>query len=435
LALVNPIGQHINLYTHCWWDEGSLIDRLKSYGFYVILVSFVAGLLTIPLLWGQNQLELISAFLAVFLFVMLGTWNSTLVPMLNMLDFRAESVVWNIISSIVSLVFSISLCIWIQSGTAWLLGQSAGFLIGMFGASRILIRHSVRMKNPHNLKLTLLDRKILLTYCLPLSLATGLMWLQLSGYRLVVEKFWGLTQLGYMVVGFQLAGQVCSLVETLASQYIYPIFFRRCSGQNLSEESSLAFSDLLNTLVPLYLLLAGMIVLSAPYLLNLLVSEEFRGGRLFVMMGAWIELCRVMGNLFSNAAHLRRKTISLAIPYGIGGIISVLMIYTAGLRGMDIEWAGYGLIVGSTAMLITMLISMAKQIRINIDWFRLILGFTGMVVMLLSRNWLPDTSEILSSIIMISLIGALGLSGGVLILWRNPAVLRFAGVEIRKASP
>jgi O-antigen/teichoic acid export membrane protein len=29
LFLINPVGQHINRHTHTWWDDGTLLKKLK----------------------------------------------------------------------------------------------------------------------------------------------------------------------------------------------------------------------------------------------------------------------------------------------------------------------------------------------------------------------------------------------------------------------
>ena len=46
LILINPVGQYINLHTHAWWDDGSLLPRLKKYRNYVLGVSCIGALVT-----------------------------------------------------------------------------------------------------------------------------------------------------------------------------------------------------------------------------------------------------------------------------------------------------------------------------------------------------------------------------------------------------
>jgi len=271
-----------------------------------------------------------------------------------------------------------------------------------------------------------------LTYCMPLALATGLMWLQLSGYRFVIEGYWGLSQLGFLAVGLQLAGQIWSLAESLAMQFLYPLFYRRVSAHEKHADVRLAVSDLLNTLVPVYFVLAGLTILSAPYLLKLLVAPQFWGALNFVMLGTGIELCRVLGNLLSNAAHVRRKTKSLALPYAAGSMTALALIYCAGARQMEISWAGAALMAGAIAMFIIMLISMYRQVRFCLDVGRCLVGVAVMLAMASLVIWMPKVSGLGATLGLLMLAAA---PAGIVVsalLWKNPATLRLLNVQLRK---
>jgi hypothetical protein len=92
-------------------------------------------------------------------------------------------------------------------------------------------------------------------------------------------------------------------------QFFYPLFYRRVSNHEDLEEVKLAFSDLLNTLGPVYIVLTGLIVFCAPFFLKVLVASQFQNTITFVAFGATIELCRAYANLLSNAAQVKRKTV------------------------------------------------------------------------------------------------------------------------------
>jgi len=431
LFLINPVGQHINLHTHAWWDDGTLSARLKSYRNYILVVSLVGGVAALFVAAQHTTEQLMWTTIAVFFMVAAATWNATLVPMLNMLGFRAESVVWSILTVAIGLAASILLVIWNPSATAWLAGQAIGMLIGALGARTALQQQATHPKHSRS-TLPLLDKQTIIAYCLPLSLATGLMWLQLSGYRFAIERYWGLAQLGLLAVGLQLAGQIYALAESLATQFLYPMFFRQVSAHGKTEVVTAAFSDLLNTLVPLYLVLTGLVVLSAPYLLKILVAPQFHDAMLFVMLGAGIELCRVLGNLLSNAAHVRRKTRSLALPYAMGAIISLALICSAGLWEMHIVWAGFALIVGAIAMLVVMWGSMGRQIPIRFDLPRWTAGAGVMLAMAMLAIWLPIETNPTAAILLL-VLAALGAAiAGIALLWKNPATLRLLSVRLGK---
>ena len=431
LFLVNPIGQHINLHTHAWWDDGTLIARMKSYRRYILAVSIV-GCAAVLGMSKQNSVEqVLWASTAMFAAVVAGTWNATLIPMLNMLGFRAASVLWSIITVITGLVCSIFFVMWLPSATAWFAGQAIGMGIGSLGAKHVLRQYALQTKSIQG-SLPLIDRRTVLSYCLPLALATGLMWLQLSGYRFLIEGYWGLAKLGFMVVGLQLAGQISALAESLAMQFLNPLFYRRVSAHEENDEVVLAFSDLLNTLVPVYFVLTGLIVLSAPYLLKLLVAAQYQDAISFVMLGAGIELCRVLGNLLSNAAHIRRKTKSLALPYAAGSVTTLILICLAGVWQREMIWVGAALISGAMAMFLVMLISMYRQVNFRLDVGRCFSGAAMLLAMVLLVGWMPEAEEWGEAIGC--LLGTATLAGVVMValLWKNPATLRLLNVQLRK---
>ena len=430
LILINPVGQHINLHTHAWWDRGTLLPRLKSFRLYVFAVSTVGGLLVLAIGQEYSVKQFLFTALSMFAMVTAATWNATLIHLLNMLGFRAESVLWSTISIIVSLLSSILLVLWLKSATAWFAGQMVGLTVGALGAKYVLQKYSKQPNHSQN-RFSLLDKQIIISYCLPLALATGFMWLQLSGYRFVVEHYWGLTQLGLLAVGLQLAGQIFGLAESLAMQFLYPLFFRRVSDFENNAKVELALSDLINTLVPVYFLLTGLVVFSAQYLLKILVAPQFQDTIIFVMLGACIELCRVLANLLSNAAQVKRKTNSLAPAYAIGSFIGLVLICYAGVRHMDIIWACVALTIGVIAMFVTMLINMYSQVKFTLDIKRFVASVLTMLIMVSFVSFTPKVTDLTEAIGMMLLsILLMGVSIFAL-LWQNPSTLRLLNVQLR----
>lgn len=431
LFLVNPVGQHINLHTHTWWDDGTLMARLKSYRRYILAVSFVGCVVVLGMGKQLSVEQVLWSAAAMFAMVVAGTWNATFISLLNMVGFRAASVLWTIITGAICLASSVFLCLWSPSAIAWFAGQAIGMAVGALGARHVLRQKTIQSTFSQSI-LPLLERKTILTYCLPLALATGLMWLQLSGYRFMIENYWGLAQLGFLAVGLNLAGQVWSLAESLSMQFFNPLFYRRISSNEKIEEVELAFSDLLNTLVPVYFVLTGLLVLSAPYLLKVLVAPKFQDAITFVMMGAGIELCRVLGNLLSNAAHARRKTKSLALPYAAGGVVTLVLVYIAAAFQAGIVWVGVALIIGAMAMLLVMWLGMLRQVRFRLDFGRWMWGSAAMLTMAVFAIWLPKVSGMGASIAMLALLATPAGVVVVALLWKNAAMFRLINVQLHK---
>ena len=258
------------------------------------------------------------------------------------------------------------------------------------------------------------------------------MWSQLSGYRFLIERYWGLEQLGFMAIGLQMAGQMWALAETLAMQFLYPLFYRRVSGSEKQSEVELAFSDLLNTLVPVYFVLTGLLVLSAPYLHKVLVASQFQNALTFVMLGAGIELCRVLGNLLSNAAHVKRQTKTLALPYAAGSMTALALIYFASAWQLEISGAGAALMAGALAMLTVMWFCMRQQVRFTVDTRRWLCSAAVMLALAVSVFCMPTMSSLGTTIGMLLLIATPAGIAVLALLWKNPATLRLLNVQLLK---
>jgi O-antigen/teichoic acid export membrane protein len=431
LLIMNPVGQHINLHTHAWWDDGTILARLKWYRRYVLVGSFVGGMVVLFLSKPHSTEESLWAAGVIFSMIFAGTWNATLVSMLNMLGFRGSSVFWGVVTQATGLSFSVILSMWSPTAVTWVAGQAVGMAVGSLGARYMLRKRAVEPRSFQGV-LPLLDRKTFITYCMPLAFATGLMWLQMSGYRVVIESYWGLAQLGFLAVGLQLAGQFFSLSEALAMQFFFPLFFLRVGEYENEHEVELAVSDLMNTLAPVYLVITGLVVLGAPYFLKLLVAPQFHEATYFVMLGAGIELCRVIGNLLSNAAHVRRQTKSLASPYGAGAGVSLVLIYLAGVNHMGIIWAVVALIAGSMVMLIVMWVAMRRRVRFTLDTERWVWGTAIMLAMVFLASWIPTVQSLGASIAMLA-AAAIPVSVAIFaLLWKNPAMFRLLNVQLRE---
>ncbi|MGC5703637.1 hypothetical protein J4P02_25915 [Pseudomonas sp. NFXW11] len=430
LFLINPIGQHINLHTHTWWDDGSLPSRLKSYNYYIFFSAVLGALLSVTIIPNSPTDTTYTAIIILFM-ISSSTWNATLISMLNMLGFRAASIILTVATATISLITSIIFITFWKSAVSWFAGQAFGMLIGAIGAYLFFRHHAPASPHP-KIRNPLLTRKVLLTYCLPLAVAAGLMWVQLSGYRFVIEHFWGLSQLGLFVIGLQLSGQIWALAESLAVQFLYPFFFRLISEHKNEERVKQALSDLLNTLIPVYLLLAGLTILAAPYLMKLLVSAEYSSAWGFMIVGAVVELCRVLGNTLSNAAHAKRETKSLTLPYAAGAFVILSLIFISGEYNLDISWAGLALISGAISMLVTMLITMYHQVKFKLDALRCTYSLLVMIAMGLSVFYLPVANGLqneLLALISISFVAACSLF---LVLWKNPATISLLSAQLRK---
>jgi len=426
MILLNPIGQYINRHTHEWWEDGSFLSRLPLYGYYVLFVSLL-GAGTIFLVGYVASIDyVLLSFVALCFMVLLGTWNPMLMITLNLLGFRAASVLYTIITVGIALVSSVSLVMWLPLAVAWFSGQVLGMLAGVVVGFRFL--YSKGAKGSYSM--ALIDKNNILRYCIPLAIATGLMWVQLSGYRLIIESYWGLAQLGFITVGLMLAAQLWGVVESLAMQFLYPYFFKRVSNDLHGNEKE-ALSDLLNTLGPLYLLLGGITVAVAPALVFLLVDDKFSGALVFVMMGAGIECCRALANVFGNAAQVTKRTRSLALPYAIGATVICLLLFLVGNRDMEVVYVGVVLLVGAVMMLLTMIVMMHREVKFTLDLKRWCASGCVMFILAGASYFLPNLQEWWSITLLLAVVGVVAGATAALLLWKNPALSALLNVQLR----
>lgn len=442
LIFINPVGQHINRHTHAWWDDKTLLKRLAGYNKYIVAVS-VGIAIVVAAWWGmypgtdQSLAGALLSALAVSAMVYLGTWNGTVVYILNMLGFRSASVRWMLSTSIIGLVFSALLAYNYHTGISWLLGQAVGMAVGALGAGLMLRKcHSNSASSMVTVTAVapLLDKKTIVCYCLPLAIATGLMWLQNTGYRFWVGGAWGAAELGLLAVGLSISAQIWAIIETLSMQFLNPYIFRHITDVKSNSQKSVILSDMINVMWPVYAVLAGFNMVFASSLLKVLTNERYHAAVTFVLLGVFIEFFRCTANLWSYAAQIERSTTKYIWPYGLGTLIVWLGMIAVTYTNGDIIYIAVILAISGLVMCVVMFRVMRLMIPVALDVRRWIAGAAMLLGCIVSVIFIPVRIE--GFIINIGFI-TLGLivSGSVMLtlLWRNPALTRLLAVTLRSA--
>jgi hypothetical protein len=150
------------------------------------------------------------------------------------------------------------------------------------------------------------------------------------------------------------------------------------------------------------------------------------------MLGAVIELCRVFANLFSNAAHVKHKTKSLALPYGLGSITVLTLLFFAGVEQTDIIWVAIVLTTGASIMLVFMMILMRRLVKTSLDGTRCCAGAMLMFIMGVLSYWAPTAIDWRTAIGMLALASIIAALATFALLWKNPATLRLIKVHLRR---
>lgn len=361
LFLINPVGQYINLHTQKWWNDRSIFRRLNFYTKYILFTSLMGAVVTIFSINENYYYQSIFNGLVVFFIILSGTWNSTYVSMLNFLGFTKLSAMWALVTITLSIFASVLFFYFHPSSLAWFSGQIVGFVVGSYGAKKTLESKLPQLKS--NKKAIAINKKSLLNYCLPLGAATIFMWFQLSGYRFIVNHFWGLSNLGYMAIGMQVASQSFGFVESISMQYLWPLLLSKTRKSNKFDLRKY-FSDYINLLITVYFIFAGIFIFISPFLLNFLTSKNYSNALIYVVYGVGIELCRALANAFSNGAHITKSTYLLIIPYALGSVVSLVSLFYLGINHRPISSSCNAIFFGMLVMLLTMIFLINKKIEI-----------------------------------------------------------------------
>lgn len=369
LFLLNPVGVHIQRHTHQWVTEGSLLSRLGRFNVYIIVVSALA--VALVAIWssvrtGENMRIAWLMALVMGWYVYVLTCNTTFVSILGMIGFRGAQASLAVLTSFLALAGSVALSISASSGVLWLAGQALGYSVIAILAHRILQRR-IRPMTRETKDTSLLSWETIKSFCFPLAIATGFMFALTSGYRFVVEWGWGVRALGLMAVGFGVSSQMWSVCETLLMQFLFPHFYKAISGNNKIEQQQ-AYSNLLNAVVPIYILLLGVTLASGGWAVAVLTDVKFHDAYKFAMFGAAIEWCRAMASLLSQAAQVTKRTVNVIAPYAVAGSLAIGGSLVAGWFHAPLTVVAMVLVAAGIVLLLLMVFQMSRLLHVDVKW-------------------------------------------------------------------
>lgn len=372
LVFLSPVGLYMNRRLHKWNQEGNLLNYFACYNVYVMLVSLAA----VPLLLlARNYFGAGSGLGAAALcslaaaYIYCGTWNSTVIPALNMLNYRRSFVAFSTGTLLLGLAASVALVkIYQASAVLWLLGQVAALLVFALAALAYLLLKIKDKPEPGYIWACLKEPKLggVIKFSLPLLFSAFFMWLQNQSYRFVVERYLGLEFLGTIAVGLSIAAAIAAAAESLAQQIYYPIYYSEINTQD-GEARRQAWNRMAGMMIPLYLLLTVFVSFLAWHLVNILVDPKFRAAWIFTVFGAWVEFARITTNILASVAHSEMRTDSITRPYMYGGLFTVAGIFLAARSAAYVYLVPAALVLGGLVTLYAMYKSMKGVMSFSMD--------------------------------------------------------------------
>ncbi|WP_305842136.1 lipopolysaccharide biosynthesis protein [Photobacterium leiognathi] len=366
LFLINPVGQYFNRNTNKWFSNGVIVKCFTNQVKYIFLVAVISSI-TLIVLSRCNVINIGSSIaLEISFLIFAMSLNQTILPLLNMLNKRKAFVVFNLFTALFSLLISLIL-IYIFEATAkfWFIGIIASNLI--FSLYGYLYLRQIKCSSN---KATEIKQNIVevIKFALPISIATFFMWYLSSGYRIEVEKQYGLVFLASLGVGLAVSNQIFNIIESLLTQYFIPTLYRNIEGKDKIGRA-FEFNRYLYLMLPIYFSTALVTTVAIKNLLPFVVGDKYYSVYVFSFFGIWIEFSRVTSNIFSVVSQIENKTNYFVPSY----IISALFLFI-GLNFFDYNQNKLCLIilVANIINMIVIYLLSNRLLRISIPYLNLI---------------------------------------------------------------
>lgn len=413
LFLVNPIGMFINRRLHAWCAAGVSKFYLIRYVGYLLMVSIISAvvLLLLYLVFDISfDLPIGWLLLLVCGSLFFNTINQTSIPSLNMLGNSKKFILLSTTSLAASLLFASLLVLFIGPvAQYWLFGLLIGQTIfALIGTHFLFIK--LNENNPPS-PLPIISRqhlKRLFNFAWPVAIAAGLAWMQLQGYRYVIDDGLGLSELGLFVAGYGISAGLIAAFESVLTTYFQPRLYRDVSADDPSQQAK-AWQRYATVVIPSLVLTVALCIILAPELAQILLGKDFQSSKNFIVWGALSEAARVLMGVYSLIAHIRMRTDWLIIPNLIGGVLSIVLIELL-IPIMGSAGAGFGLVISGAIVVAIMHFyigaSIAKGIVIRPI---LIAGFFSITLwgIYLSLHYYLNARSLLTFGLICSVIGGL----------------------------
>ncbi|WP_169302257.1 oligosaccharide flippase family protein [Sulfurimonas autotrophica] len=404
---VGPVGQYINRKTHQWYMEKNLLNVLYLYNYYVVFLSF-SSLVMVEILKyfhviGSIDTVLLSTVL--FIYIIAHTWNQTIIPLLNMLEHRISFVVFTVLSQILSLIFAYFLInLFSKEGVIWFFGQAISFGVVSLMAFWYFI---CKIDNHFNILIAhkLLTKKSIkkvLNFSIPLFIGALFFWIQTQSYPLIIKKYVGSEFLGYFGVGMSIAFAISSAFESIIMQYIYPQMYKNMNNEDKFSQTML---NIVNLIIPIYLLLSIFVSFFALYIISVLVDEKYFSSYIYIIFGIWIAFFRMSSNLIANTAHSKMKTKKLVFPNFIGAVLAFFGILFAVQSSNYMVYIPSAMLLSSIVSFLVLYDSMNKLLNIYFKFKNFFLVFLYSAPFLISMFFYNYSQNIIYALMILIVFG------------------------------
>jgi len=364
----NPLGQFYARHLIHWQES----ENLKNATNIVLALRFIAILLSLPLalfifyLFDYQRYFSLLEYIIYITFALVALTHGMLLSAVNILVSRVVFTVYTVVTLALGLASSLVIFQFNQTAMGWLYGLALVQILTSVSLYRRIVTGSdfslTRVKfslNKNYIKNTLI-------FILPVTITLFLQWGQMASFRLIVEDLYSIEDLAFIAIGMAISGAIFSSIESLAVQFYMPLYLKRITNASLTTRAN-AWNELANIIIPIYAGVALFVGVFSPYLVKILVAEEFYNAYIYTMIGATIELFRASSNLVYQVSQSELNTKKTILPYLLGFGVMLIGLYS--IDASESLWKVPAII--ATSYLVTLCIMYGKMralLAIRVDW-------------------------------------------------------------------
>jgi O-antigen/teichoic acid export membrane protein len=330
-VVLTPVATYIWRGFFEWLDANTLRQHLRWYLLFVFLVSMAFGLTVWTI---QDQTSLVSHIDPVWLgllvaLYMFGFSTHTMAASgLNLLGYRLLYVV----SGNTAVWGGLGLAIYLSrsgiSPETWLLGIYGGFLFAsmsyvfLYGYARKSVSSN---PDPISMRETIsFDQWKVFMFAWPQVIGNGLWWVQSQSYRFILNWIDNIASVGLFAAAYMICSVPIQTFETLFNEYYSPTLYRALKAQDAAGIAR-AWDAYTRAYLPAVILFGSFIAGNAPFLVKLLLGEQFQTVAPILIWPALTETMRAsLSSLHTLGVAKVDMTINL--PSVIAGALAAPML-------------------------------------------------------------------------------------------------------------
>ncbi|MEZ8743223.1 hypothetical protein AB4369_08975 [Vibrio sp. 10N.261.49.A5] len=320
--LISPIQNYLLVNSKNAFENQKLFKLIK----WELAYSLLIGVVSYCFLLNSkiNSLESIDSTLFFLIFtcsIGFGIVYQTLIPALNIIERRKQFILASLLFSIFNFCLPIFLTnIYKPIFEFWIAGivLAQGLVFIVF----LLYNEFNGEKREINVDSFSLSFRGLIKFSIPLSFAVAFQWFNSQGYRLVLENYIALEQLGLFFMGFSFCGRFLNAAEKVFSSVFLPDLYNAPTKDSKKQQwlEYIIKIGSVHTLLLIFLLIFGKYIYSG------FISESYADGLLYLYYGAMFDYFRCLLNaVFQYNLVVNKNKVQLIVNSMMSIILAIVL--------------------------------------------------------------------------------------------------------------